>query len=203
MFACTTTGLPTQRNCEDARRAGADSAAGEQPWTLGRIFSAYRARILVTYGLFSLENGLRLVQPWVLGTTISLLLGGAARGLTIFLLHQCAYVAVLTARQLYDTRTYRSIYADLAGGIVAQQRRRNVDVSRVAARSALSRDMVDFFERDVPIVLYSLYSLVGATVMLCFYDPALMAMCLLPLPILLMMNRRYGRRTLWADRGNT
>ena len=36
-------------------------------WTLWAIFATYRWRILFTYGLFNLENLLRLAQPLVLG----------------------------------------------------------------------------------------------------------------------------------------
>jgi hypothetical protein len=73
---------------------------------------------------------------------------------------------------------------------------RQVEVSRVAARSSLSREIVDFFERDVAAVLYVLYSVVGALVMLGLADRMLTPCCLAILLAVCLLGRWNGRQSL-------
>jgi hypothetical protein len=161
--------------------------------SLWSIFAAYRWRILATYGLFSVENLLRLAQPLVLGWAIHDLLRSSMLGLALFLGQHVLFLAIASARRLNDTRCFTRIHADLATGLVLDQRGRSVEVSRVAARSALSREIVDFFERDMVVVIYCLYSVVGALAMLAWADPGLVPWCLaLVLPAYLL--------SLWTGR---
>jgi ABC-type multidrug transport system fused ATPase/permease subunit len=186
MTAATTRALPQSSSA-------ALSGPTSMMWS---IFSAYRWRILATYALFNLENLLRVAQPLVLGWAIHDLLRSSVCGLAIFFGQHVLYMALGAARRVNDTRCFTRIHADLAAGLVLDQRRRQVEVSRVAARSALSREIVDFFERDVAIVLYVLYSVIGALVMLCWVDWVLVPWCLaLVLPAYLL-SRWTGRQSL-------
>jgi len=165
-------------------------------WSLWSIFSAYRWRFLATYGLFNLENLLRLAQPLVLGWAIHDLLQSSWFGLALFFGQHVLYLALSAARRINDTRCFTRIYAELASGLVLDQRGRQVEVSRVAARSALSREIVDFFERDVAIVLYILYSVIGALVMLIWADWVLVPLCLALLVPAYLLSRWTGRQSL-------
>jgi ABC-type multidrug transport system fused ATPase/permease subunit len=165
-------------------------------WGLWAIFAAYRWRILATYALFNLENLLRLGQPLVLGWAIHDLLHSSMRGLAIFLGQHILYLGVSTARRIYDSRCFTRIYADLAARLVLDQRGREVEVSRVAARSSLSREIVDFFERDVVVVIYALYSVFGALAMLTWADPMLVPWCLALLLPACLLSRWTGRQSL-------
>lgn len=164
--------------------------------SLWSIFSAYRWRLLATYALFNLENLLRLAQPLVLGWAIHDLLQSSWLGLAIFFGQHVLYLVLSAGRRVYDTRCFTRIYADLATGLVLDQRGRQVKVSRVAARSGLSREIVDFFERDVAVVLYILYSVIGALVMLCWADWVLVWWCLALLLPACVLSRWTGRQSL-------
>jgi hypothetical protein len=165
------------------------------PWTLLGLFRTYRWRLLFTYGLFNLENLVHLAQPFVLGLAINDLLKHSFRGLLLFVGQHVLYVLLSALRRMYDTRAFTRVYTDLASQLVFDQRRHHVAVSRVAARSALSRELVDFFERDVPVVVHVLYSVAGALVMLAFYDWLLTPLCLALLAPLWLLNGVYGRKT--------
>src|SRR5262249_32171560 len=132
------------------------------PWTLRGLFRTYRWSILFTYGLFNLENLLRLAQPLVLGLAINDLLRSSYLGLGLFVVQHLSFTLISSLRRMYDARTFTRIYTDLATQLVVEQRGQEEPVSSVAARSALSRAFVDFFERDVPVIVRSLYSVVGA-----------------------------------------
>ena len=189
--------------CEEASKPGqtvdrAGSSRGASipsASTLGGFFRANWRRVLVTYGLFNVENVVHLARPWVLGLAINDLLSSSCRGLTLLALQQLAHMLLSTFRQMYDTRAFTAIYSELATQLVVEQRARNVEVSRVAARSAMSREIVDFFEREVPYVLNALYSVVGALVMLGLCDWLLVPFCLALLCPVSLLSVVYGRKT--------
>ncbi len=168
--------------------------------TLRQLFRAYRGKILLTYALFNIENLLRLTQPLLLGWAVSGLLAGLTGPFLWFASHQLGFLVLSAARRLYDTRAFTTIYADLAIRLVQEQRVRGVDPSQVAARSALSRQIVEFFERDVPILLQGIYSLAGALVMLAAYDSLLVASCLALLVPAWVLGHIYGRKTFALNR---
>src|SRR5262245_11632458 len=76
--------------------AAAPAAPARSLWS---IFSAYRWRILLTYGLFNLENLLRLAQPFVLGWAIHDLLQSSPRGLALFFGQHVLYLVIGAARR--------------------------------------------------------------------------------------------------------
>jgi hypothetical protein len=164
--------------------------------SLWSIAKAYRWRILATYGLFNLENLLRLAQPLVMGWATHDLLRSSWLGLAIFLGQHMLFLGVSTARRLHDSRCFTRIYADLAAKLVLDQRGREVEVSRVAARSSLSREIVDFFERDVVVVIYVIFSIFGALAMLAWADRMLVPWCLALLLPAWLLSRWTGRQSL-------
>ncbi len=102
-----------------------------------------------------------MAQPLAMGWAVADLLESSPRGMFVFLGQCLLQMVITTARHLYDTRTFGTVAADLAGDMVLLHRGQNVETSRVAARSSLSRQLVSFFERDLPVIIYTLFSLVG------------------------------------------
>ncbi len=94
---------------------------------------------------------------------------------------------------MYDSRSFSRIYAKMASRLVIEQRRNDVPLSRITARTALSRELVDFFERDLSTVLEAVASLVGALIMLAWYDLTLIPWCLALLVPLVVSNRIFRR----------
>lgn len=167
---------------------------------LRTIFAANRTKLFLTYLLFNVENLLRLSQPFVLGLAINDLLHESSFGLLLFVGQHVTHLLISSLRQMYDTRVYTGIYTDLATKLVVEQRSREVGLSRVAARSSLSREFVEFFENHVPLLIKSSYSIVGALVMLAFYDRVLVPICLGLLFPAVVLNRIYSRRTFELNR---
>ena len=171
------------------------SIAPESP-SLVRLFRANWRRLGLTYALFNAECLLWLAQPSAIGMAINGLLAGGHGGLAILVAQYLVWVGLSTARQLYDTRAFTAIYTDTAHRLVVQQRQAGVDVSTVAARSALSRELVDFFEHDLKGVFVSIYGVVGALVMLATYDVGVAGLCVLIVGPVALLSRRLGRRSL-------
>ena len=89
-------------------------AATPSQCTLRFLFWQFPGRILLVYVLFSLETGLRLVQPLALGLAINDLLRSSFVGLAIFIAQHLAYLVIGSIQRAYDTRVFASIYTELA-----------------------------------------------------------------------------------------
>src|SRR5262249_30224793 len=149
----------------------------------------------LTYALYNAESLLSLAQPFVLGLAINGLLRAEYTGLIVLLWQHLTHLTVSTARRIYDTRTFTAIYSDTATRLVCRQREAGVGVSSVAARSALSRELVDFFEHDLKAAFASAYGVVGALVMLVVYDRLLVVFCLSTLAPLVVLSRHLARQS--------
>ena len=139
---------------------------------------------------------MRLTQPLLIGWAINDLLHSSFIGLAVFAVGQVAHMAIRVGRQMYDTRAFTGIYSEKAGELVLGQRAENVEVSTVAARSALARDFVEFFERHVPIIIQALFSLVGAVLFLAYYDNVLVLYCAALIVPAMVLNFVFGRKSL-------
>lgn len=165
------------------------------------LFFAYRWRILATYTLFGVENLLRLAQPLVLGWAINDLFSGASYGLIALVVQHVLHLVIGLIRKVYDTRVFTAIYSDVVTRMIARQRDDGVDVSRVAARAALSREYIEFFERSVPTVIRAAFSIAGSLIMLAWYDLTVVGICVgLMIPATLL-NRVYARWTRRLSKG--
>lgn len=167
--------------------------------TLLNLFKTYKWRIIGTYLLFNLENLLRLAQPLVLGLAINSLLSTSYKGTFFLIAQHLSYLLISSLRQAYDTRTFTRIYNDFVTKVVVEQRKSEVSVSKVAARSALSREFVDFFEHNVPMVIQSLYSIAGALLMLLYYDWVLIIYCLVLIIPASILNYFYSQKSYFLN----
>jgi len=194
--ATTAEALHNPAEIGDSLKLRDSQTPGTVPLRLRDLFAAHKWRMLFTYGLFNLENILRLAQPLVLGVAINGLLKGSFFGLLLFVGQHIAHLAISSVRRMYDTRAFNAIYTDLATGLVTEQRQQQVEVSRVSARSALSRGYIEFFEQHVPMMIRAGYSVVGALLLLGWYDLMLVPFCLALIVPAVLLNAAYGRKTL-------
>ncbi len=161
---------------------------------LAALAGRYWPRLALTYGLFVAENVLAVLIPLCLGLAIDSLLRGDRGGWWVVTAAYLGHLAISSARRVYDSRSFTAVYRDLAAEMVVAQRDRGVSVSRVATRSGLARSLVEFLENDLPQAMHTVCSLVGALVLLWFYDPAVAAVAGLLVPPCWLLNRWYRRR---------
>lgn len=171
------------------------------PFRLRALFAENRIRILSTYALFTIENLLRLAQPFALGWAINDLLTGQMLGVGVLVGQHVLHLLVGLVRQVYDTRTFSAIYSDLATRMIVSQRASGVDVSRVTARASLSREFVEFFERSIPMLMKVGFSVAGSVIMLAWYDWVIVSCCLGLLIPAALLSRHYSKWTRRLSRG--
>ena len=161
----------------------------------------FRWRIAFTYTLTVIEDLLELSYPWATGLAINGLLAQDYRMIAPVMIAWLLHTAIGCGRQMYDTRLYTQVYNTIVVDTVLRQRQSGIESTKVAARSAMSREFVTFFEKDMPVLLNTVVSLVGSAAILFYYDlvmGALGVMLFIPVAII---NRNYMKRSLALNEG--
>ena len=166
--------------------------------TTAEVLRAERGRIALTYGVTLLENLFYLAYPWTIGLAIDGLLSGKgpwslAPLIAIWGLH----ILIGAGRQVYDTWVFARVHAEIAAGTIVRQRAAGMGTTEIAARSVMSRELVDFLEREVPTLATAALGLVGGIAMLFWYDRLVgLVVTALMVPVLAVytvMGRRAHR----------
>jgi hypothetical protein len=147
-----------------------------------------------------MEDLLELSYPWATGLAINGLLAQDYRMIAPVMIAWVLHTAIGCGRQMSDTRLYTAVYNSIVTDTVLRQRQSGIEPSKVAARSAMSREFVTFFEKDVPVVLNTTVSIVGSAILFCYDLVIGAAAALLFIPVAII-NRRYMRRSLMLNEG--
>ncbi|MGE1067681.1 ABC transporter six-transmembrane domain-containing protein [Pantoea agglomerans] len=134
--------------------------------TLKMLGCRHSRKLLLTLLLVVAENVMYLLYPLLAGFAINAILSGRTWHAVLYAVMVFTMWAIGAARRSVDTRTFARIYAGLAVPVIVAQRNENQSASTIAARVALSREFVDFFEKHLPVLITSLASMTGAAVML-------------------------------------
>jgi len=153
-----------------------------------------RLRLSLTYTLVLVENIAELLYPLTIGLAIDGLLAGKTLHMVPLIALWVAHLTVGLGRHLYDTRAFTAIYADMATQVVTGLRAGNADDSVIVGRIALSRELTDFLQHEIPAFAEALVKSVGAVVMLFFYDRVVGAMALVALVPMLLASGWFTRR---------
>jgi hypothetical protein len=161
---------------------------------LAGVAGRYRGALGLTYSLTAIENGCEVLYPFVIGLAIDGLIAGRIWHMAPLAAVWIVHLAVGLARHVYDTRVFTLIYARLAGEMVERQREAGVDPNHVVARVALSREIVTFFETEVPAIATVAIRMAGAALMLFLYDAMLGASAGVALAAILLANAWFAGR---------
>ncbi|MBE5683733.1 ABC transporter six-transmembrane domain-containing protein [Pantoea agglomerans] len=134
--------------------------------TLKMLGRRHSRKLFLTLLLVVAENVMYLLYPLLAGFAINAILSGRTWHAVLYAVMVFIMWAIGAARRSVDTRTFARIYAGLAVPVIVAQRSENQSASTIAARVALSREFVDFFEKHLPVLITSLASMTGAAVML-------------------------------------
>ena len=136
--------------------------------TLTGIWLTYRRKILATMSMLTIERLCSVAVPFVLGVAINDVIAGSYRGIWMLVALEVTVLTVGTLRRLYDTRVYAGIYTEIADKTAKNP---SLPVSKRAARLQLGRELVDFFEWELPQLGAALIGIAGAFAMLLYLLP--------------------------------
>jgi len=134
--------------------------------TLKLLGQRHSRKLILTFLLVAAENITMLLYPLLAGFAINAIVTGQALHAVLYAVMVFVMWAIGAARRSIDTRTFARIYAELAVPVIIAQREEQHSASTIAARVALSREFVDFFEKHLPVLVTSVASIIGAAAML-------------------------------------
>lgn len=169
-------------------------ASGSAVITLKRLGFRHRKKLVFTLLLVVAENLMYLLYPLLAGFAINATLQARPLHALLYALMVLVMWAIGAARRSVDTRTFARIYAELAVPVILQQRQDKHSHSTIAARVALSREFVDFFEKHLPMLITSIASITGAAVMLLMIEFWTGIACLLILLFFSFFLRSYTHK---------
>lgn len=157
---------------------------------LKEIFKKNWKRIILTYSLYNVENVIILLFPITLGRFIDWLIVKDLSSywplweLVIILF---GFLVIYFSRSVYDTYTFSGIYTKMISNLTKEQILAGVDSSKIVARVGLSRSIVNFFENDLPLWMYSFFSLVGSLYFIAMIShEAIITILVLAVPIMIV-----------------
>jgi hypothetical protein len=170
--------------------------------TAASISSLLREKRLAVAGAYTLTLlgiACTLAYPALTGMAVDGLLKRDFAGLVALVAVWFVHLVISFVRQRVDTRVFMDLYGSIASHIVGLQRGHGT--STVSARVEMVRDIVGFFEREVPTILQNIVAVIGSLAMLFVYDvdAGLIAMTVL-LPTGLV-NAWYWRKALRLNQG--
>lgn len=155
-----------------------------------------RRRIAATYTLALAELCCETSYPWAVGLAIDGLLADRPTAMAPLVAIWLLHAGVGVTRQAYDTRLFTRLYAEAVTEMIDRQGPSGASTAVLAGRSALARELVEFFETDVPMVLTAVLGCAGSLALLAVYDARAGALALLLLVPVALLNRHYGRRAV-------
>lgn len=178
----------------NSRNIPAPPAIGSASNTLKLLARRHRKKLSFTFFLVIAENVTYLLYPILAGVSINAILSGQTLNAVLYGVMILFIWCLGAARRSVDTRAFARIYAALAVSVVMAQRKKKLNHSTVAARVALSREFVDFFELHLPMLITSLVSMLGAAVMLLIIEFWAGVACLAILALLACFLPGYANK---------
>ena len=118
--------------------------------------------ILFSYSLFAINSILMVMYPKILGNSIDHLI---TKDYSYIWYLIATFVAIMFfgyISRIYDTKVFSGIYRRFASNETHNQIENGVETTKVNGRLTLMHYIVQFFERDMLVVLQTIIGIVGA-----------------------------------------
>ena len=155
-------------------------------------------KIAMTWALTLLETGLWVILPLLLGFTIDGLLSGDFDPFWQLCLVLALLVLVAVVRQLIDTRIFGTMRVELSQ--VLAERNRGLSVSALNARVLMARELVDFLEQELPVLMAAVVQLVASVVILFAYHWVLAVAAIVAGAVMLVVYSTFHGRFFRLNR---
>ncbi len=157
------------------------------------VFSKHKIQLLSTYSLFIVEMIMLLLRPFFLGLAINDLLIKKYDGLIYLCIVHFIYLIVGTIRHIYDTKTYTAIYNTLIEKLL-NKKYEAAEISKLSAHTNLAKEFVTFLEADLVYVVEAFFNIIGALIMLAYYNPVLVLPCIIIVFPVIFLSKYYGKK---------
>lgn len=141
--------------------------------TLATLLRLFPGRIGLTWAMTLGETALLALVPLFIGFAIDGVLGGSLREFWHLAAVFAVLIAVSVLRRIYDTRLYGTIR--VAFGHTQVARGADLPISTLNAQIGMGRELVEFLEETLPMVMTGVVQLLIAILILFSYAPILAA----------------------------
>ncbi len=166
-----------------------------QALTVGALLRLFPGRIALTWAMTLGETALMSLIPLFIGFAIDGLLAGSLEAFWRLAGLLAALVGLSVLRRVYDTRVYGTIRVEL--GRAQADRGTELPVSTLNAQLGMGRELVDFLEETLPMVMAGIVQLLITIAILYAFSPLLAlaagAAALGSVAIYALFHRRFYR----------
>lgn len=162
------------------------------PITVPSLLRTFWRRIGLTWLLTLCETALTALVPLFIGFAIDGLLAQDTRALLQLVTVMVVLIVVSVARRVYDTRVFGTVRVEV--GKAQAARAPDQPVSMLNARLGMGREMVDFMEDDLPLVMAAVVQLVVSIIVLFAFGPVLALAGTMAVVTMLLIYALFYRR---------
>lgn len=159
-----------------------------------RIWKEHKNKIVFIYGINALESLLFLLVPYCAGLLIDSFIYSKGYGLYIFAGVYLSWQIVAVFRRITDTKIFTNLFNSECQYLIEKSQSENLENSIINARVELMKQVVDFFESDLPFVTNSIISIFGSAFLLYTYSPKLVATSLIIVLPSILINSHYSKK---------
>jgi ABC-type bacteriocin/lantibiotic exporter with double-glycine peptidase domain len=160
------------------------------------IWQRNKASIGFIYFLNIVEEICYVLIPSAAGMLINTFIYGTGYGVWAFLGVYLGWQGIATLRKILDTITFTKVYNQVCLQTIEHHKEEGIEVSKINARIELLKQVVSFFEIDLPFMMNSVVSIIGSAILLYFYNPMLLIICLLIIFPSLFINYFFGKKMI-------
>lgn len=148
--------------------------------------------IMFSYSLFAINSILMVMYPKVLGNSIDHLI---AKDYSYIWYLVSTFVAIMFfgyISRIYDTKVFSGIYRRFASIETHKQIENDVETTKINGRMTLMHYIVQFFERDMLVVLQTIIGLIGAIYFLSLVSWTIVGFLILTSILILGLTFHYS-----------
>ncbi len=161
---------------------------------LTKIWIHHKWPIVFVYAINIGQEICHVLIPAAIGKLINTFVYDEGYGLWYYLAAYIGWQGLGVFRRICDTKIFTKIYNHITLDLIADHKAKNIEVSIINARVELLKQVVSFFENDLPFFINSIVMMLGASVMLFFYNPTLMLLCFVIIIPSLTINYFFSKR---------
>ncbi len=158
------------------------------------IWNQNKYQIAFIYLLNIIEEIFYLLIPSAVGMLIDTFIYKTGYGVWAFTVTYIGWQGFATIRKIRDTIVFTNLFKKIGLLIIKRSTLNANDTSTINARIELTKQIIAFFEEDLPFITKSIIAIIGSSILLYFYNPKLLLVSLVIIFPSLIANYFFGKR---------
>ncbi len=150
------------------------------------------------YVLNIIEELCYLLIPSSVGLLIDTFVYNKGYGIWAFVITYVGWQATATYRKIKDTINFTKIFNSVSLHLIADHQEKEISTTKINARVELLKQIIAFFEDDVPFLVKSVISIIGSCILLYYYNHKLLFVSVIIVFPSLLINHFYSKKIIKA-----